>query len=146
MTLSDPVFLCDSAILSYPAMPSNPALFGNPLMLSNADDVMLMSPSKSKDVHVNDSTPTACNPTEGRTTAVVAGMKGNPKDGYTCQCSNKRCKQKIVRVLLDSGSDSNLIFVNKDDPMLLLYSKRLVPQSWNTSNGIFQMRREPGWS
>ncbi len=26
--------------------------------------------------------------------------------------------------------------------MLLPYSKRLVPQSWNTSNGTFQMRRE----
>ncbi len=102
---------------------------------------MLTSPSKSKDVHVNNSTPTASNPTEGRTTAVIAVLRGNPKDGYTCQCSNKHCKQKIVRVLLDSGSDGNLIFVNKDEPMLLPYSKRLVPQSWNTSNGIFQMRR-----
>ncbi len=26
--------------------------------------------------------------------------------------------------------------------MLLPYTKRLVPQSWNTSNGIFQMRRK----
>jgi hypothetical protein len=32
--------------------------------------------------------------------------------------------------------------LNKDKPMLLLYSKRLVPQSWNTLNGIFQMRRK----
>jgi hypothetical protein len=52
------------------------------------------------------------------------------------------CKQKIVQALLDSGSDSNLIFVNKDKPMLLPYSKRLVPQSWNTLNGIFQMQRK----
>ncbi len=88
-------------------------------MLSNADDVMLMSPSKSKDVHVNNSTPTASNPSEGRTTAVIAMMRGNPKDGYTCQHSNKHCKQKIVQVLLDGGSDSDLIFVNKDKPMLL---------------------------
>jgi hypothetical protein len=42
-----------------------------------------------------------------------------------------------VQVLLDSGSNGDLIFVNKDKPMLLPYSKRLVPQSWNTSNGIF---------
>jgi hypothetical protein len=96
-------------------------------MLSDADVVMLTSPSKSEDVHVNNSTPTASNPTEGRTTAVIAVMKGNPKDGYTCQCSNKHCKQKIVQVLLDSGSDGNLIFVSKDKPMLPLYSKRLVP-------------------
>jgi hypothetical protein len=43
-------------------------------------------------------------------------------------------------VLLDSGSDGDLIFVSKDKSMLLPYSKRLVPQSWNNSNGIFQMR------
>jgi hypothetical protein len=42
-----------------------------------------------------------------------------------------------VWVLLDSGSNDNLIFVNKDKPMLLPYSKKLVPQSWNTLNGIF---------
>jgi hypothetical protein len=47
-----------------------------------------------------------------------------------------------VQVLLDSGSDSDLIFVNKDKPMLLPYSKRLVSQSWNTLNGIFQMWRK----
>jgi hypothetical protein len=50
--------------------------------------------------------------------------------------------KKIVRVLLDSGSDGDLIFVNKNTPMLLPYSKRLVPQLWNTLNGIFQMRRK----
>ncbi len=85
---------------------------------------MLLSPSKSKNVHVNNSTPTASNPTEGRTTAVKAVMRGNPKDGYTRQRSNNHCKQKIMRVLLDSGSDGDLIFVNKDKPMLLPYSKK----------------------
>ncbi len=120
-------------------MPSNPATFSNPSMFSDADDVMMTSPSQSKELHVNHSTPTASNPSEGSTTAVVAVMRGNPKDGYTCQCSNKHCKQKIVQVLLDSGSNSDLIFVNKEKPMLLPYSKRLVPQSWNTLNGIFQM-------
>ncbi len=69
-------------------------------------------------------------------------MSGNPKDGYTCQCSKKHCKQKIVRVLLGSDSDGNLIFVNKDKSMLLPYLKRLVPQSWNTLNGIFQTQHK----
>jgi hypothetical protein len=64
-TLSDPAILCNSAILSNLAMPNNPATFSNLSMLSNADDVMLMSPRKSKDVHVNNSTPTAFNPPEG---------------------------------------------------------------------------------
>jgi hypothetical protein len=66
-----------------PATPSNPATFSNPLMLSNADDIRLTSPSQGKDVHANNSTPTASNPLEGKTTAVVAVMRGNPKDGYT---------------------------------------------------------------
>ncbi len=26
-------------------------------------------------------------------------MRGNPKDGYTLQCSNKHCKQRLVRVV-----------------------------------------------
>ncbi len=141
-TLSNPAISRNSVTLSNPAMPSNPATFGDPLMLSNADYVMLTSPSESKDVHVNHSTPTASNPSEGRTTAVIAAMRGNSKDGCTCQRSNKHCKQKIVRVLLVNGSDGNLIFVNKDKPMLLAYSKRLVKQSWNTLNGIFQTRRK----
>ncbi len=127
MTLSNPVILCNSSILTNLATPSNPATFGNPSTLSSADDVILTSPSKIKDVHVNNSTPTASNLTEGRTTAVIVVMRGNPKDGYTRQRSNMHCKQKIVRVLLDSGSDGNLISVNKNKPMLLPYSKRLVP-------------------
>jgi hypothetical protein len=43
-----------------------------------------------------------------------------------------------VRILLDSGSDGELVFVDKGKPMLLPYSKRLIPQSRNTSNEIFQ--------
>jgi hypothetical protein len=100
----------------------------HPATFSNADDIMLMSPSQSEDVHDNSSTPTTSNPPEGKTTAVIAVMKGNPKDGYTRQCSNMHYKQRIVRVLLDSGSDGDFIFVSKDKPMLLPYSKILVPQ------------------
>jgi hypothetical protein len=101
-----------------------------------------MSSSQSKDVHDNYSTPTTSNPPEGKTMAVITVMRGNPKDGYTRQCSNKHCKQRLVWVLLDSGSDGDHIFVSKDKPMLLPYSKRLVPQLWNTSNGIFQTKRK----
>jgi hypothetical protein len=72
----------------------------------------------------------------------MAVMRGNPKDGYIRQCSNKDCKQRLGGVLLDSGSDVDLIFVSNDKLMLLPYSKRLVPQSWNTSNEIFQTKRK----
>ncbi len=45
-----------------------------------------------------------------------------------------------MRVLLNSGSGSNLVFVDKDKPMLLPSSKRVVPQLWNTLNGMFQTK------
>jgi hypothetical protein len=69
-------------------------------------------------------------------------MRGNMKHGYHRHCSNKHYKKKIMWVLLDSGSDRGLVFVNKDKPILLPYSKRLVPQLWNTSNGIFQTKHK----
>jgi hypothetical protein len=65
-------------------------------------------------------------------------MRGNLKDGYTRLRSTKHCKQMMVWDLLDSDSDGDLIFVSKDEPMLLPYSNRLVPQLWNTLNEIFQ--------
>ncbi len=46
-----------------------------------------------------------------------------------------------MQVLLDSGSDGNLVFIDKDKPMLLPSLKRLVPRSWNTLNGMFQTKR-----
>ena len=47
-----------------------------------------------------------------------------------------------MRILLDSGSGGDLIFVDKDKPMLLPSSKRLVPQWWNTLNGMFQTKQK----
>jgi hypothetical protein len=69
-------------------------------------------------------------------------MRGNSKHGYHRRRSNKHYKKQIVRVLLENNSDGGLVFVNKDKPMLLPYSKRQVPQSWNTSNGISQTKRK----
>ena len=54
-------------------------------------------------------------------------MRGNSKHGYHRHRSNKHYKKQIVQVLLDSGSDGDPVFVNKDKPMLLPYLKRLVP-------------------
>jgi hypothetical protein len=69
-------------------------------------------------------------------------MRGKPKDGYHHHRSNKHYKRTLVQVLLDSGSDGDLDFVSKDRPMMLLYLKRLVPQLWNTLNGIFQTKHK----
>jgi hypothetical protein len=70
-------------------------------------------------------------------------MRCKPKDGYHHHHSKKQYKQKLVQVHLDSGSDGDLVFVSKDKSMLLAYSKRMVPQSWNTLNGIFQTKHNP---
>ncbi len=110
--------------------------------VSEAGDVMMTSSSqKGKLLKKNSITPNK-DPPEGKTTAIVAVMRGRPKHSHHHQRSNKHYKQKLVRVLLDSGSDGDLIFVDKDKPMLLPFSKRLVPQSWNTSNGRFQTKRK----
>jgi hypothetical protein len=116
---------------------------------SNSDDVSTASVSKAGDIMMtssiqkgkilkNNSIIPNKDPPEGRTTAIVAVMRGRPKHSHHRQRSNKHYKQKLVRVLLDSGSDGDIVFVDKDKPMLLPSSKRLVPQSWNTLNGRFQ--------
>ncbi len=69
-------------------------------------------------------------------------MRGKPKDGCHRHRSNKHYKQKLVWVLLYSASDGDLVFVNKDKPILLPYSKRMVPQLLNNLNGIFQTKHK----
>jgi hypothetical protein len=83
-------------------------------------------------------------PPEGRTTVIVAVMRGTrPKHGHHHpNAVTSTTSKKIVWVLLDSGSDGNLVFVDKDKPILLPSSKRLIPQSWNTSNGMFQTKHK----
>ncbi len=110
--------------------------------VSETSDVMMMSSSKMKGILKEKSTLLNQDPPKGKTTAIAAVMRGRPKHGPHLQGSNKHYKQKLVRVLLDSGSDGNLVFVNKDKSMLLPSLKRLVPQWWNTSNGMFQTKRK----
>jgi hypothetical protein len=69
-------------------------------------------------------------------------MRGKPKDGCHPYRNNKHYKQKLVQILIDSDSHGNLVFVSKDMPLLLPYSKWLVPQLWNTLNGIFQAKHK----
>jgi hypothetical protein len=110
--------------------------------VSKAGDIMMTSSDqKGKLLKKNSVTPNK-DPPEGKTTAIVAVVRGRPKHSHHRQRSNKHYKQKLVRILLDSGSDGDLIFVDKDKPMLLPSLKRLVPQSWNTSNGRFQTTRK----
>ncbi len=86
----------------------------------------MTSSSQNKGLHINYSTPTNKDPPEGKTNAVIEVMRDKPKDAYHRHRSNKHYKQKLMWVLLDSGSDGNLVFVSKDKLILLPYSKRLV--------------------
>jgi hypothetical protein len=54
--------------------------------------------------------------------------------------SNKSTKEKPIRVLLDSGSDGNLLFHEKGKTKHFPYLTRQVPCSWHTSNGVFETR------
>ncbi len=110
--------------------------------VSKAGDVMMTSSSQKEGILKKNSILPKKDPPEGKTTAIVAVMRSKPRHGHHRQCSNKHYTQKIVPVLLDSGSDSDLVFADKDKPMLLPSSKRLVPQSWNTLNGMFQTKRK----
>ncbi len=73
---------------------------------------MLTSSSQNKEIHINYSTLPNKDPPECKTTAVVAVMRGKPKDGYHRHQSNKQYTLNLVQVLLDSGCDSNFVFLN----------------------------------
>jgi hypothetical protein len=46
-------------------------------------------------------------------------------------------KNMTIRVLLDSGSSGDLLFMKKGSSKHIFVLKRVVPQSWGTSNGTF---------
>ena len=110
--------------------------------VSKAGDVMMMSSDQKGKLLKEMYCIPIKDPPEGKTTAIVVVMRGRPKHSYHRQRNNKHYKQKIVRILLDSGSDGDLIFVDNDKPMLLPSLKRLVPQSWDTLNGILQTKHK----
>ncbi len=86
----------------------------------------MISSSQNKGIHVNFSTPTNKDPLEGKTMAVIAVMRGEPKDSCHHHCGNKHYKHKLVRALLYSSSDGALIFVSKDKPILLKKAGSIV--------------------
>jgi hypothetical protein len=110
--------------------------------VSKAGDVMMMSSDQKGKLFMKMNFTPNKHPPEGKTTAIVSVMRGRPKHGHHRQCSNKHYKRNLVQVLLDSGSDGDLIFIDKDKPMLLPSAKRMVPQLWNTLSGRFQTTRK----
>ncbi len=94
------------------------------MSVSKASDVMMMSSSQKRGILKKSNILPKKDPPEGKTTTIVAVMRGRPKNDNHHQRSNKHYKQKLVQVLLDSGSDGDLIFVDKDNPMLLSSTKK----------------------
>jgi hypothetical protein len=52
-----------------------------------------------------------------------------------------KVRNKTTRVLLDSGSSDDLLFMKKGSSKCISIVKRVVPQSWGTSNGTFATDR-----
>jgi hypothetical protein len=49
--------------------------------------------------------------------------------------------EKTIRVLLDTGSSGDLLFVQKGSQKYIPTMKRAIPQSWGTSNGTFRTNK-----
>ena len=79
----------------------------------------------------------------------LALNKPNLKQEHAKLCTNRPArhdkgasrklivKNKTIRVLLDSGSSGDLLFMKKGASKDIPVIKRAVPQSWGTSNGTF---------
>ncbi len=78
---------------------------------------------------------------EGRVTAVVAKVKYEATESQARRKSEhpgRHCtSDNIIKVLLDSGSDGDLMFHEKGAPMHFPYLTRQVPLSWHMSNGSY---------
>ena len=72
---------------------------------------------------------------EIKVTAVVAQLVKNKKQTGTSNTSKN--SNKIIRVLLDSGSDGDLWFHQRGTPRHFSLLKRQMPKSWHTSGGNF---------
>jgi hypothetical protein len=79
---------------------------------------------------------------EGRVTDVVAQeryhqvTKNQAKQRFE-HSARSHPSNAVIKVLLDSGSDGDLMFHEKGTPMYFPCLTRQVPNSWHTSNGNF---------
>jgi hypothetical protein len=79
---------------------------------------------------------------EGRITAVITKARYQIATKNQIQLrlehsARSRSSKSVIKVLLDSGSDGDLMFRGKGTPMHFPYLTWQVPTSWRTSNGMF---------
>ena len=85
-------------------------------------------------------------------TAIVATVRSGPelrpkvqanKNKYSkpkTSTKTKSPKGRIIRILLDSGSNGDLLFHKKGTEKAFPYLIRQDPKVWSTSNGDFQTK------
>ena len=62
------------------------------------------------------------------------GSKKGPSPGL-------RVQKRTIRVLLDSGSSGDLLFIKKGATKSMAIVRRATPHSWGTSNGTFSTKK-----
>jgi hypothetical protein len=83
---------------------------------------------KSKKLELN----SANSKLKSKKTCLYCTKKPDPSIGY-----GLKVKNKTIRVLLDSGSSEDLLFVKKGPSKHISIAKWAVLQLWSTSNGTF---------
>jgi hypothetical protein len=78
---------------------------------------------------------------EGQDTALVAKshciVTRNPAHKNLKQSTGRRTSNTVVKILLDSASDGDLLFHEKGTVRHFPYLTRQVPKSWHVTNGSF---------
>ena len=74
----------------------------------------------------------------------VTAVLGRPHfEGQNGLCNSSRHIKTIWRVLLDSGSDGDILFQRKglNKRRTVPYTERLTPKVWQTSMGLFKTEK-----
>ena len=77
-----------------------------------------------------------------RTKNVVCAVLGKPNyEGIKGHCNSKDNTTKLWRVLLDSGSDGDVLFQDRKAKNGVPYRMRFKPQLWQSSMGHFTTKK-----
>ncbi|MCP4745953.1 MAG: hypothetical protein GY874_07405 [Desulfobacteraceae bacterium] len=74
---------------------------------------------------------------QGLVTSVVAMVQ--VKCSHSKDKNSAKWKYKALHILLDSGSDGDLLFVKPNSRSIIPTKERILPQKCHTSNGTFSM-------
>lgn len=72
--------------------------------------------------------------------SVIKGVGLNSVVVATIVSSHKHFKNKVLRILFDSGSEGDIAFIPKDELKYHSLTQRAYPTQWNTSSGGFETK------